>query len=503
MDEEYEDEVEEQEGQEEQEDEEEQLQQAQKMQQKMEEKILKNKLRATMARLAGGATMLNMEEKNTMKKAKKHEGLKTDRNLVNTMLIANNLKLKMKAMSASPILPYIGYGALILLAIIFIIVIIGYLMPWLFPGETEGGVGSQFGIKGNDFYGARMVYKDEELAKINMIEDYVELVQMGIDEANEVATPNVKLTINIVMPDEEFSYEEFDETAFSGSYPVLYSTITEIAKVIYKADTGSSASGTLLEITGGIPYFGIVQVDENSDGKDDITALIEEAIINNSTFESSGSGSGESGEGEGESEVDASDIENAKTAISEALSPLFTAEKYTIRTEKLFVKDYILSGEDMMKDIAKQNYIAFIFMPRKSVTFNKFSFSIGGADLTEFTISLKNNGSEITLKKDDADYSTDESGETQSYIYTTGDTLSVSAGVFEDIDENNLEALSEGLSLFDIVESVDNYSTYLETGTGESSISYYTIKKNGVVVELSNAEAFNFVEFETLWQAAS
>jgi len=47
---------------------------------------------------------------------------------------------------------------------------------------------------------------------------------------------------------------------------------------------------------------------------------------------------------------------------------------------------------------------------------------------------------------------------------------------------------------------VDNYETYLTTPAGES---YLTIKKNGVVVNVSNTEAFNLVEFETSWQSAS
>ena len=91
------------------------------------------------------------------------------------------------------------------------------------------------------------------------------------------------------------------------------------------------------------------------------------------------------------------------------------------------------------------------------------------------------------------------SEEKQSYIYSVSGIVLLSAETFTDIDENNLTALADGLSLFDIVENSElNNDYYLTDSNG-----VLNLKRNGVVVELQNDEAFNFVEFETGWQTAS
>ena len=93
--------------------------------------------------------------------------------------------------------------------------------------------------------------------------------------------------------------------------------------------------------------------------------------------------------------------------------------------------------------------------------------------------------------------------EKQSYIYSSSGDLSIEANKFS-IDEQNLSALADGVSLFDILENSNlNEDYYLETKTDENSNEFLTFKKNGVVVNLKNDEPFSFVEFETAWQTAS
>ena len=64
------------------------------------------------------------------------------------------------------------------------------------------------------------------------------------------------------------------------------------------------------------------------------------------------------------------------------------------------------------------------------------------------------------------------------------------------------EHLSEGMSLFDIVQTIGDYETYLEKSAESENQDCWTIKLNGVVVKMNNKEAFNFVEFETKWKTA-
>lgn len=471
VDEEFDDELEDEESEE---DIEEQMSAEQKRQFEIEEKILKNQLRATMARISGGAIALNMSEKQTMKKAKAHPNLKKEMTTVNLILVANKTKLAMKTMSASPVLYYVFIGVAILFLVICVVAFIGSIMPWLFPNEdgSTGDVSSAFGITGKDFYGARMVYRNDEKASISIIEDYVELVESGINETKTLETGELTLTINITLPDDEFDYSQFEENDFKSQHAVLYNTVFDIAKAVYNVDNSATYSGTsLIECVDGILYFGF-----NQTIMADVSGIVSNAISTNTTV---------------------SDGSDVSSQIQSKIGALYSQPKYDIRTEKLFVKDFILDGEDdKVKGISKENYVAFIFMPKNSVTFKKLSFSAGNADLSEFEIKLLNNGSEISLKKDDSDFG-GESGNT--YIYTSNENVNVSASMFADIDANNLSALSAGLSLFDVVESVDNYSLYLQ----ENENSVYTVKKNGVVAELNNKEAFNFVEFETTWQAAS
>jgi hypothetical protein len=350
-------------------------------------------------------------------------------------------------------------------------------MPWLFPGDGNGEINSMFGITGKDFYGARMIYRDDELASINTIENYVDLVENGIDLADDI--PNV--TVNITVPGEEYDYSTYEDGSFQTAYPVLYTTIFDIAKVVYEVDNSSSYSGSsLIECANGILYFGF-----GEEAIEDVKEVVKSAILSNY---SAGEGSG-----------------NVEEQISSSLETMFNDTKFNVRTEKLFVKDYIISGDDeTIKGIAKQNYVAFIFMPKTNVTFTKFSFAVGGADLSEFTIELSNNGNSIALNKDDSNYgSAGNDGKKQdSYIYSSGVLTSESAGGFADIDVNNVDALSEGLSLFDIVQTIENYETYLELSTEAEKQECWTIKLNGIVAKMTNSEAFSFVEFETKWKVA-
>lgn len=465
--------------------------------QRIEEKLTKNKLKFICSNLAiGSRTTLKETEKKTIKKAKQFPNLKKDIKQVNTLLAANRVKVATKTMSMSPAMFYVVIGALIILLVIAVVAFVGSIMPYLFPDDEGNGNGgttsSAFGITGQDFYGGRMVYKDDEKSRLAIIEDYVALVELGITEAKTISTISsggseisVTIEVNIQLPNEEYDYSTFDEATFQAEYSVLYSTIFDIAKVVYKIDNGTDyANTTLLECVDGILYFGYGQT-----AMIDINKIINDAIIANSTVTA----------------TDGTTINKTTEVdplISSKIEELCLNEKYHLRAEKLFVKDYVLSGEDKMKDISKENYVAFIFMPNKNVTFTKFSFSVGNADLTELTMKLTNNGNEINLKKDDFDFSNDEDSSKQAFIYLTNENLSVSAGVFNDIDVNNLGALSEGMSLFELIKNVDDYSIYLETKTNETSGEYLTIKKNGVVLELNNKEEFSFSEFETTWQSA-
>ena len=452
---------------------------------KAEEKVLKNKLRAMAIKIAKTSQMaLTDKEKKVVKQARQFKDLKKDVKKIYALLGVNTGKNTSKAISCAPALPYIAIVALIIILIVVVSVVLGSLFTWLFNnGETdntESGVSAVYGITGTDFYGARMVYRDDEKATQTIVEDYVEFVENGIVEAKQITTVTasnggeafeVKLNVDILLPNEYYDYALFDETDFKTDYAELYEIVYDIAKSVYKIDNGADFSGvSLIQCVDGIKYFGYGDLNE-------VKTISTNAILNKVSY------------------VSVNDTENKLTqedinsAVESKLNEHYL-EYSASRVEKLFVKDYILEGEEMMSNVPKQNYVAMIFMPRKDVTFTKISFAVGDANLVNFTIDI--NGEKIS--SDENNLGTEEK---QAYIY--GGLVSFSAGKFTDIDESNLKALSSEMSLLDIA-NLNNALTYLGETTDENSNTYLTVKKNGVVVNLFNTEPYSFVEFESSWQ---
>ena len=450
----------------------------------LEEKVLKNRLKQIFRNVAtSGKTSLSITDKQRIKKAKAFPNLKDDIKKINTLLNSNKVKAVSKLMSASPVLVFVGIGFLLIFLIIAVIAAVGSIMPWLFGEENNGEIGAAFGIKGTDFYGARMVYADDEKATLKIVEDYAKFVENGILQVKQITSVtasnggesfDVALTINITLPSEDYNYSTFEENQFKTDYIDLYTVIYDIAKIVYKADNSTDYTGTsLIECVNGIKYFGFANIET-------IKQNVLSSIVSKTSYASS------------------NDIENKLTqndinsAVETKLNEFYSDAKYALRTEKLFVKDYILEGDKMISGITKQNYVAMIFMPRKNVTFTKISFSVGGSNLTELVINV--NGTNLT--SDGNNLGTEEK---QTYIY--GKNVNISANKFEHIDENNLNALNGEMSLFDIVENVGDYSIYLQNPEGAN---YLTLKTaNSVVVEIENNEAFYFMEYETMWQTAS
>ena len=477
------------------EEQEEQLQNAEQQKQfEIEEKLLKNKLRAIFRDVSvSSRTSYKVTEKQTIKKAKAHPKLKNEINRINMVFLSNKVKNVSKMMSSSPMLMYVLIGALFIFLIVAVIAFVGSIMPWLFPDDNNpdgGSVNSIFGVTGADFYGVRMVYADNDKATKSIVEDYVEFVENGIVEAEQITTItaggtdyDVTLNINHIAMPEDYDYSQFDESEFYNNHSKLHEIVLNIAKEIYNVDNESNYSGTILsECVDGIKYFGFGDLSV-------IAPMVAEEIVAVESITAK--------DGAGNTISDSTILGLIEDAVEQKLVENYNSNlDYSIRTEKLFVKDYILEQDDSrVSGITKENYVSMIFMAKKDVIFKRFSFAVGNADLTNFEISMES----VNLTTDGNNLGSEEN---QSFIYGSGN-VNVSVGAFEDIDVNNLNALADGMSLFDVVESVDNYSIYLNNATDENSTEYLTVKKNGVVVEMKNDEAFNFVEYETAWESAS
>lgn len=425
--------------------------------------------------------MLSAEDRQKIKKAKKLKNLQLNKLIADVFerFKFNLERFKQKVSTiAPPILTVLGIIAVVLLIVIVILAIfymIIMIIASLFGGGGSGG-SSIAGVTGLDFYGVRTIYKDDELASREMVEDYVDCVKDGVDEVKAIA--EITITVNITFPDEEYDYTTFDEALFQSSYSVLYSAVFAIAKTVYNEDNMGQYGGTsLMECLNGVKYFGIV-------GAGNKLEALNEIIIANSTYTESGSTELLAG----------SSYENT---AKDKLNTLFGEEKYNTRAEKLFVKDYFFAGEDSsMADIPAKHYISYIYMPRHDVVFNSFVYGVGCENLDGFNIKVKGDGATHTFRKDKSNLGDDEN---PTYLYMCGGPLNklrMKAGKFEEIDYDNLGALADHMSLFDVIRTVDNISIYMEQQAG----GIWTMKQNGVVIEFEHDQPFAAIEVETIWK---
>lgn len=439
--------------------------------------------------------VLEEKDKKILKEAEKFKKLRPDVDRVYALIGIIRVKITSKAMSASPILIYAGIGALLLFMLIAVISIFASIF-----GSLGGGANSVFGVTGDDFYGVRMVYRDDEKSNKNVVKNYVEMIKVAVDETKTIQTVTVdvdgsgektytltNVALNITLPDEEYDFNSFDETTFATTYPEVYEIVFEIAKQTYKSDNEDQdfAGTTLIECAEGTKYFGVSNTN-------DVATFVENKLFvekNLLTFTATESGT---------AVTDADTISKIKDEIKVQAKNKFVAKyetSFSKRVAKLFVKDYILSSDDeTVSNVSAEEYVALIFMPKTNVVFSKLSFSVTNTDVNDFSISV--NGKELDQ---DGDNMGIEPGQ-QAYIFSTPFLFNLVANEFEDIDTNNLQALADGMSLFDIMTNEElDYEIYMSE-YGDGTGTYWTIKSNGVVALVNNDTPFNLCEYETKWR---
>jgi len=415
-----------------------------------------------------------------------------------------------------PIFQFLLIMAAIFVGLPLVIAVITWPIKWLlWPDDTstgDSGASAAFGVTGKDFYGVRTIYKNDEKARAGLLEDYSAIIEDSINETlkfervkteiiNE-GTPDEKtitykitieidLTIPTIQNEDneivEYDYSKFDEETFKTEFVDYYNLINSIAEKIYIIDNPNGVvPATLTEKLDGIKYFGLDEANSP-----EVKTIVNTKFLENYQVKVYNE-TDDVYVDEKISEYKTEFLTDIETALADAVDTILA--NYTNRAEKLFIKDYTFKNEDdMMKGIAEENYITWIFMPKNAVEFKKISFFISHKDLNNFSIKVLNNSSEIELKKDDGNMG-DENNPAYSYV---ADNISVNASVFEDIDTTNLEALASGLSLAEIIRNPNlNTEKYLQLN--EQNI--YTTKSMGVHVDFGSEIKFRCVELETLWK---
>jgi len=461
---------------------------------------------------------LKSKEKDAVEKGKKHP--KLWKKITGFLKTFGSKVVEFVRNNSTWLLPLAIILLVIFVGIPIVVAVISWPIKWLlWPDDDSTGDsgrgGAAFGVTGEDFYGVRTIYTDDEKARIGLLEEYSTIIDNSIEQTitveklktittgsgeDEVSkTYKVSVVVDLTIPQTkvegeeptDFDYSTFEEESFKTTYLEYYTLLNAVAEKVYVYDnpTGSIPE-TLLEKLNGIKYFGLDAIVG-----EEIKTIIYNKLLTIYDVEVFNQTENKVENGEIKTELKnqlKTDLENdINVKLGEVLAP------YTARSEKLFIKDFILSdSNDMMNDITEENYVCWIFMPKTAVKFEQVSFYIKHNNIEKFDIKLFNNSEEITLKKDDADF-----GDENVSIYTYfAKNLNEDVNMYENIEITNLEALKQGVSLSEIIRNENlNNEKYLTLNAD----GVYTFVKNGMRVEFESLEKFYCSEVETKWSARS
>lgn len=448
-----------------------------KLEKKAEEKVLKNKVKRIKRRVARSIfPILKIDERRTISQARKK--YPKDVADIEQLIKAKRQNILRNGLAGgSALVGLLFFLGIILIIVLAIAAVFDLMFGWLNQGDGEG-MSTQFGVNGEDFYGCRVVYTDDEQSKLDIVRDYVGVVQASVTLLEE---NNSNLDITIELPSEEYDYNNFDENTFASEYADLYGILTLMVDDVYSYDqTEEIAETTFDEKLEAIKYFGFDNTLSTT-----IAETISGYINDNDMYAST----------DEDNPVD-STIEQV---IVDTIGSLLADEEYNIRTEKIYLKDYIFAdSESMMENIAEENYIAMIFMPKTDVHFNYFSFILSNIDFDNFNMYVSRSGGQVILTG--TQWSSESEEGVDSYLFESSQNLIVPAPTFTNIDTTNLNLLSQGVSTYELLQMEEaDYSIYLESITDEQGNNVLTWKDGDVTVRFESEQPFYFAEFETDW----
>lgn len=421
---------------------------------------LKQKLKNIKSRLENLKVSLFPPPKYTKEEKKIIESAKNFKELKNDITAVKQEKTKKNLLCIKTIFPFLGQ-ILLVIGIIFLIFIIAMSVSAgfgsKFPSSDNASQSSIDGITGKDFYGARLIYKDEEKSKLDTINDYVGIVSATIDNLE-----NSTLDITLEMPTIN---SNFNEQNFSTENSQIYTFLQDLAEIVYISDNPEQAvPPSLMEKASGIKYFGINNAINTS-----FAEKISTYINTYNLYAQIGT------------ELPEAEIENIITNSVKT----FVENSYQKRTEKLYVKDYILQNDDdSLSNIPQQNYVAMIYFPKQSTTFNKVSFLLNLAENQDVEITLN----DLTFNKNFE--ANDDSLYTWTYVPTTN--VNIPVPIYQGFDNENAEYCKTEKSLYDLLLNYKPESL-IATETDENIL---TFNAEGCVVKLNSSQKFYFSEYE-------
>ncbi len=346
------------------------------------------------------------------------------------------------------------------------------------PADTGIGLDSSNGITGENFYGARVVYRDPDNARGEILRTYVRIVNKIVYDLRCDAT----LVVNIECPTGAYSldWSTVGDSSYQAQYSEHYAMVRAIADIVHgmdKADESvvidSTDTAYLIKVVNNIGHFGF-----HTEMIAPISDSIKAYLKSNNLITLADSESG----------VDIS-------ATIDTVVDTHMATVSAVQTEKYFVRDYSLSDtNEMLKDIPLKNYVAVIFMNRGSVTFTSFSFQIVSAN-DNITAKVTNDGIDVT------EFSKNKDGKENGVnVYTYSADVDTTASQEYMQYHLNCSLSDRGTNLYslfcwlDAVE--DGYEDKVLRAQDDGTYTY--LDNVGVQVVFGSTGAFTFAEIDTL-----
>ena len=375
-------------------------------------------------------------------------------NVANAMRMLTS-KLKSKA-ALNPLTIKIILITAVVLVVVFLLFICvsAVISMFTFDGfdRTKLTINSLDGITGNKFYGVRFLYKDDNQAIIDLKENYVAFTISLIDDVNSNASETITISEN------KSEKIEIIVTAFSN----------ELAKNIDNNFTDGSLEDSLKIID----HFGFT----TEEFKIVINSIADTIVTNNySSLE--------------------------KDIIQNKLNGQLNNSKYNEYKQvcdKLYVKDYILDSNSTLKDMAKENYVGIIYMPKENVTINSasFIFVVDQGYGTKTELKLYNNSNstsvapetqiDVTWYKNSSDFKTYDA-----------ENINTNLTKFNAINNANTKELEQETSIYKLLKN-GSYSTYFKQIEGNLNVENLLNNintENYLYFQCDSQYSFNWAEY--------
>lgn len=342
--------------------------------------------------------------------------------------------------------PYVLAALAIILALVILIVIIAVAVGAPFGNiDVENGkFDTSKGIKGDKFYGARVIYYDEAKASSELQLYYANLVKDFLYEISNIE--GITLKPDYYTNDED---KQNNENFIAGIERNLGSSlIVEIIEVMDGLDVEISIpintgipteSKSLIQTSlNNINHFGYTANELNAIN----SALTELINLNKDTLFTF----------DGYAGTFKADISNLFALHYSSLN---------IISNKYYAKDVILrTEEDMIKGLSAQNYVAMIYMPKTDVILedSEYLFYIDNeATKTNYEIKHASSSGETIHDSGTADSSWYEGvGSTTA----EAKNIDINLSSFNSILKDDVRFLEEGRSIYSLLFSnSSNYTT--------------------------------------------